>query len=790
MPSHSLATTTYSHSMTAIGDRAHQQRFCRSSTDYQLAVPGSLVAARGWRRKVVAWGCASIFAISLPIHASRAEELASLPICSASTSSSGGLQSICSVTARPDGRHEIKINLTAQGGKIFVGGYSVETERYNDSYLAPVVEAMPGDTVAARLVNRLQPRVPSGGHAGHGPGNENPTNLHYFHGGIVTPKNARPPDDAGQGNGDNIFVYLKNGTGADETLFSFEYSVPIPGKWELDARVLEGNGGIEHPSGLNWYHSHLHGRSSDQVMGGLSGLLSVGDVKANVVACRRDPANPRQCLSDSGQFTDDLKARTDVRYALLRDIALKDISALPEAAGDKAATWAPEDKDWKKELGECQVWLTPGGSPEQRPSFRKGYCQRNERKAWLFTVNGQRFPTIAVADGRNLLLRLGNLSPNVAYWLELYNEKDETDKLPLTLLSIDGVVPAKLVDEAAGSQPVAAVPVPNLLFMPASRAEIYVRNDYAHPDQKVYVLRTKGLIAGRDNDESDRWPEIQLARIVLEPSGITSPAEVALNAVVAKARPPAAAATLPAPAAPPQPPPGCVADIDATKGEHRRVTFFDSGTTSSGRETAWSILTEIVQPSPGTSAGNPAFEKDFKADPSKTVGIKQDDGSIRAIPFEEYDLGGGAIDWSNPNKPHVCIHLDLADPLHKGSHKQLWVLVNRTSALHNFHIHQMKFRLATADELRNVHKIRLDNEPSDTCSDSQCKEPDYKLYDDGGAGQETKWHDTIPMPPSKKVYVIMSFDASQQVGRFVFHCHILKHEDNGLMAPIEVWTQP
>ena len=118
------------------------------------------------------------------------------------------------------------------------------------------------------------------------------------------------------------------------------------------------------------------------------------------------------------------------------------------------------------------------------------------------------------------------------------------------------------------------------------------------------------------------------------------------------------------------------------------------------------------------------------------------------------------------------------------------MLVNRTSALHNFHIHQMKFRLATADELMNVHKIRLDNEPSDTCSDSQCKEPNYKLYDGASAGRETKWHDTIPMPPSKKVYVIMSFDASQQVGRFVFHCHIPKHEDNGLMAPIEVWTQP
>jgi FtsP/CotA-like multicopper oxidase with cupredoxin domain len=37
------------------------------------------------------------------------------------------------------------------------------------------------------------------------------------------------------------------------------------------------------------------------------------------------------------------------------------------------------------------------------------------------------------------------------------------------------------------------------------------------------------------------------------------------------------------------------------------------------------------------------------------------------------------------------------------------------------------------------------------------------------------------------VFVVMSFDTGQQLGRFVFHCHILKHEDKGLMAPIEVW---
>ena len=49
--------------------------------------------------------------------------------------------------------------------------------------------------------------------------------------------------------------------------------------------------------------------------------------------------------------------------------------------------------------GECRVWRT-AGSPETDPRLRKGYCQQDQDKAWLFTVNGQRFPTITVQGGR------------------------------------------------------------------------------------------------------------------------------------------------------------------------------------------------------------------------------------------------------------------------------------------------------------------------------------------------------------------------------------------------------
>ncbi|MGH6842995.1 MAG: multicopper oxidase family protein, partial [Methylocella sp.] len=147
--------------------------------------------------------------------------------------------------------------MTAKTGDIEAGGYKVigTIEHYNNSYVTPVIEAMPGDTVAAHLKNELELRETDCAHLrGHGAAHENPTNLHYFHGGIVSPQNDRPKvEDAREGKGDNIYVWLKRGK-------SFDFNVPIPGELGLDATVLEGKEGttIPHPNGLNWYHSHLH----------------------------------------------------------------------------------------------------------------------------------------------------------------------------------------------------------------------------------------------------------------------------------------------------------------------------------------------------------------------------------------------------------------------------------------------------------------------------------------------------------------------------------------------------
>jgi FtsP/CotA-like multicopper oxidase with cupredoxin domain len=215
---------------------------------------------------------------------------------------------------------------------------------------------------------------------------------------------------------------------------------------------------------------------------------------------------------------------------------------------------------------------------------------------------------------------------------------------------------------------------------------------------------------------------------------------------------------------------GCIRDLKSQ--EHRRVTFHATGQDDPATKlgAAWGIKTEIVREPDDVSDlhdDSGGFSNKFKVE--ETV-----DAS-----FEQYELDSGKIDWEGVKLKHVCVRLG-----NKESYKQLWVIHNDTAALHNFHIHQMKFRLAKEADL-TAHHINVPKQ-SHTCESDKCDEPDYQLYDTN-PDPKLEWHDTMPVPPQRDVFLVMSFVDQKQRGRFVYHCHILKHEDKGLMAPIEVW---
>ena len=82
---------------------------------------------------------------------------------------------------------------------------------------------------------------------------------------------------------------------------------------------------------------------------------------------------------------------------------------------------------------------------------------------------------------------------------------------------------------------------------------------------------------------------------------------------------------------------------------------------------------------------------------------------------------------------------------------QHWRVVNATREVHPFHIHQVHFRAYAVNGVR-----------SDT--------PD--------------WLDTVNVPYSGRVDLIMDFTDPLIRGMSVFHCHLLSHEDKGMMAKI------
>ena len=622
-------------------------------------------------------------------------------------------------TAGKPGQHDVTLSLTATTSPVEVGGYLVSaTDNYNGGYLAPIIELNPGDTFNVRLVNALSSTATIQGmpHPAAGAENISSTNLHT-HGLIVSPKNASSNMPQ---NGDNVFVTLGRGQ-------SLDYKIDIP--TELPASMLDGTVGfIPHPNGLYWYHAPLHELSSRQVGGGMSGLLSIGSEKSNLVDV-------------DAAATDALRSRTDVSYVMLRDIQIASDTDPKDAKGRSPATWQDAPNSKLCEPSDGQV-----GVP---PAQRDGYCQdpKDKSKIWLFTVNGERYPTIRVPSGRNSLLRIANLSPAASYMLGFVDQAGKP--VPFYLVSVDGVVPGTPFAPTAGPAPLPeAQSLTELLLMPAARAEIFIDNDQGVTTERQLVFRTAGLNTAANGapDAGDPWPEIKLASVILEGAPVVAQAtatKLALNVPMATGRALPKAA-LEAAAAQPAFPPGCLRDIDKTKLEHRRITFAHP-------DDGWMIFTDLMRPK------DPSTRQKY---PDGFTAVE----SIAAS-FDQY-VQGGSVDWEAAHgaPKHTCVSL-------RSGHGQLWVLSNPTTELHNFHIHQSKFRLATDEDLKAYRIAPGSNKVSEDSGLVGRGLPDVAIE-----GSKV-WHDTLPVEPNSSMFIVINFDAEEQLGRYVFHCYILPHED-------------
>lgn len=189
----------------------------------------------------------------------------------------------------------------------------------------------------------------------------------------------------------------------------------------------------------------------------------------------------------------------------------------------------------------------------------------------------------------------------------------------------------------------------------------------------------------------------------------------------------------------------------------RRITFSED--TNSGD---FLLESEIVD-----SSGTPVV-------PAPSTGLQTYQLGPQTFPM------AAALGTTVSTVPRVCARLGA---------QEVWELRNTAQELHNFHIHQVKFRLSVQTDPGVPANLQAFFDPSHVFApyltenqSGDATNPDVHAY-----------HDTMPVPPAGQdgtpgtVFVTIPFYARQQVGNMVFHCHFLDHEDNGMMEPVTVF---
>jgi FtsP/CotA-like multicopper oxidase with cupredoxin domain len=591
----------------------------------------------------------------------------------------------------------------------------------------------PGDTLRVRLVNCL-PRVardhPFAGEFKHvGEGGEtllqfNPTNLHT-HGLLVEPRCATPTDDT---YGDWIFVLAMNPAN--------DFPRELIGRSACQATA---------PGAARAGHGH-HSMGFDITGDGVvsyripipkdhpSGLywvhphahgLALNQVAAGL-AIPLTIGRPDYLCGAPG-----CSARGGA--GRVRHLVLKDAQVMPDGRLRLQETWpfcGKPDPSETRPRGK-------GGCPGAGPEYVGG--------TWAITVNGQVDPGIELADQKGEVWRILNASGSATHWLALQDTQTGVD-LPVQVLSVDGVsleVPArstlsdlqarlgkkmKVVTCPTGKPGKTAVCADRILMMPSSRVEIGVTPPGTA--SRRAILRTYDWNTG---PAGDTWPGVELASVGF-----------------------------------PQGPAGATTPYVQVRGQSRSLVEPGGLLTKTMRRTGGAAPVQArCQPAPPGWVRQIVFGAPDAG--IHALGYRLVEEKRSKTPPDDLVLSA----FDHAADPTVCVPLGPGDrPVN-----EVWELVNVSGEDHNFHIHQTRFEVLGTDSLADGSvtpeqlsgaRVLHDNVPVPR----------------GGAGCDgtvAAWKRGACVP--SRVMVRIPFVIP---GDFVYHCHILGHEDAGMMAKISV----
>lgn len=149
-------------------------------------------------------------------------------------------------------------------------------------------------------------------------------------------------------------------------------------------------------------------------------------------------------------------------------------------------------------------------------------------------------------------------------------------------------------------------------------------------------------------------------------------------------------------------------------------------------------------------------------------------------------LADGSLTWSDPI---------TENPMRDAT--EVWEVYNATGDAHPIHLHLVKFQIMNREPFTTkdnngipllepeVHEKPQKSHSDEWITGGLLKAEDIILSGDvrDPEDNEKGWKDTAVMLPGEVTRIIAWFN---RTGRYVWHCHILSHEDHEMMRPFEV----
>jgi spore coat protein A len=112
----------------------------------------------------------------------------------------------------------------------------------------------------------------------------------------------------------------------------------------------------------------------------------------------------------------------------------------------------------------------------------------------------------------------------------------------------------------------------------------------------------------------------------------------------------------------------------------------------------------------------------------------------------------------------------------KGDQPEIWNIFNFTTDTHPVHLHLVQFQV-----------LRRDTYDAPKAGDDGLLPPGalVKFQHSGNVdANEAGWKDTVRVNPGDGIAIAAIFAGF--TGRFMYHCHVLEHEDDEMMRPFIV----